>query len=154
MGMGTIQRRRGFTLIELLIVVSIILIILAIAIPHVDKQMRLAREMAVVREIGSVQVAEAQYRSQFGRYGTLAQLGPPASGTDSPEAANLIPKALADGKKNGYIYSVMPTADGYTVTAVPETPKADGRNFYSDQTLTIRNNWNPELATLTSPAIK
>jgi prepilin-type N-terminal cleavage/methylation domain-containing protein len=152
--MGTIQRRRGFTLIELLIVVSIILIILAIAIPHVDKQMRLAREMAVVREIGSIQVAEAQYRSQFGTYGTLAQLGPPTSGTDSHEAANLIPMTLADGKKNGYAYSLVPTPDGYALTAVPEIPKADSRSFYSDQTLTIRNNWNPELATLTSPAIK
>lgn len=47
----------------------------------------------------------------------------------------------------------MPTTDGYAVTAVPETPKSDSRSFYSDQTLTIRNNWNPELATLTSPAI-
>src|SRR5437870_4834695 len=100
------QRRRGFTLIELLIVVSIILVILAIAIPHVDKQLRLARETAVIREIGSIQVAEAQYRSQFGRYATLTQIGPPMSGVDSPEAANLVPKALADGKKNGYIYAV------------------------------------------------
>jgi prepilin-type N-terminal cleavage/methylation domain-containing protein len=146
--------RRGFTLIELLIVVSIILIILAIAIPHVDKQMRLARETAVVREVGSIQVAEAQYHAQFGTYGTLAQLGPPVSGTDGHEGANLIPKALVDGKKNGYVYSLMPTADGYALTAVPETPTADSRSFYSDQTLTIRNNWNPELATLTSPAIK
>ena len=151
--MGTI-RRRGFTLIELLIVVSIIIILLAIAIPHMDKQMLLARETAVIREVGSIQVAEAQYHAQFGTYGTLAQLGPPASGADSHEAANLIPKALADGKKNGYVYSLAPTADGYTVTAVPETPKADSRSFYSDQTLAIRNNWNPELATLTSPAIK
>ena len=147
-------RRRGFTLIELLIVVAIILVILAIAIPHVDKQMRLAREMAVVREIGTIQVAEAQYRSQFGSYGTLAQLGPPASGTDGHESANLLPKGLADGKKNGYMYSLVPTADGYAVTAVPETPKGDSRSFYSDQTLTIRNDWNPELASLTSPAIK
>ena len=152
--MGTIQQRRGFTLIELLIVVSIILIILAIAIPHVDKELQLARETAIVREIGSIQVAEAQYRSQFGSYATLAQLGPPVSGPDNAEAANLIPKALAEGKKNGYLYTVMPAGDGYAVTAVPETPKANGRNFYSDQTLTIRNSWNPELATLTSPAIK
>lgn len=92
--MGTILRRhRGFTLIELLVVISIILVLLAIAILHVDKQMRLAREMAVVREIGSIQAAEAQYRSQFGKYGSLTQLGPPMSGADSPEAANLIPKA-------------------------------------------------------------
>ena len=43
------SRRRGFTLIELLIVISIILVILEIAIPHMDKQIHVAREMAVIR---------------------------------------------------------------------------------------------------------
>src|ERR1700674_1189116 len=142
--MGTIHHRRGFTLIELLVVISIILVILAIAIPHMDKQMQIARELAVIREIGSIQVAETQYNAQFGNYATaLTQLGPPVSGADNHDAANLIPKALADGKKNGYVYSIKPT-DGYVLTAVPETPKSNARNFYSDQTLTIRNDWNPQ----------
>jgi type IV pilus assembly protein PilA len=153
--MGTIQHRRGFTLLELLIVISIILVILAIAIPHIDKQMQLTRELAVIREIGSIQAAQTQYNAQFGNYATdLTQLGPPVSGADSHEAANLIPKALADGKKNGYIYSIKRAADGYVLTAVPETLKSNSRNFYSDQTLTIRNDWSPQFATLTSPAIK
>jgi prepilin-type N-terminal cleavage/methylation domain-containing protein len=47
--MRTIRRHRGFTLIELLIVISIILVILEIAIPHMDKQIHVAREMAVIR---------------------------------------------------------------------------------------------------------
>ena len=50
----TRQRRRGFTLIELLIVISIILVILAIAVPKMNTQMQGAREMAVIREIGSI----------------------------------------------------------------------------------------------------
>ncbi len=150
------RRRRGFTLIELLIVISIILVILAIAVPKMNTQMQGAREMAVIREIGSIHQAETQYYSQFGKYaGNLSQLGPPISGPDGPEAANIIPKVLAEGKKNGYTYSVSATPTGYAVTAVPDSFGNSGRRtFYSDQTLVIRNNWGPEPATPTSPEIK
>lgn len=152
----TRQRRRGFTLIELLIVISIILVILAIAVPKMNKQMQGAREMAVIREIGSIHQAETQYYSQFGKYATtLSQLGPPVSGADGPEAANLLPKVLADGKKNGFIYTLAQTQAGYAVTAVPESFGNSGsRTFYSDQTLVIRNNWGQEPATPASPEIK
>ena len=158
--MGTIRRphvkTRGFTLIELLIVISIILVILAIAVPKMNTQMQGAREMAVIREIGSIHQAETQYYSQFGKYATnLVQLGPPVSGADGPEAANIIPKVLADGKKNGYIYTLAATAGGYSVQAVPESFGNSGRRtFYSDQTLVIRNNWGQEPATPASPEIK
>ena len=152
----TRQRRRGFTLIELLIVISIILVILAIAVPKMNKQMQGAREMAVIREIGSIHQAETQYYSQFGKFATaLSQLGPPVSGTDGPEAANIIPKALADGKKNGFTYTLTPTPSGYAITAVPDSFGNTGsRTFYSDQTLVIRNNWGQEPATPASPEIK
>ena len=149
------RRRRGFTLIELLIVISIILVILAIAVPKMNKQMQTAREMAVIREIGSIHVAETQYASQFGKFaGSLAQLGPPISGADGPEGANLLPKVLTEGKKNGYVYSLTATPSGYTITAVPETAGTSSRTFYSDQSLTIRNNLGPEPATANSPEIK
>jgi type IV pilus assembly protein PilA len=156
-GMRTIrQRRRGFTLIELLIVISIILVILAIAVPKMNKQMQGAREMAVIREIGSIHQAETQYYSQFGKYATaLTQLGPPVSGADGPEAANIIPKILADGKKNGFTYTLIATPSGYAITAVPDSFGNTGsRTFYSDQTLVIRNNWGQEPATPASPEIK
>ena len=152
----TRQRRRGFTLIELLIVISIILVILAIAVPKMNKQMQGAREMAVIREIGSIHQAETQYYSQFGKYATnLTQLGPPVSGADGPEAANILPKILADGKKNGFIYTLTATPSGYAITAVPDSFGNSGsRTFYSDQTLVIRNNWGQEPATPASPEIK
>jgi len=152
----TRQRRRGFTLIELLIVISIILVILAIAVPKMNKQMQGAREMAVIREIGSIHQAESQYYSQFGKYATaLTQLGPPVSGADGPEAANIIPKILADGKKNGFTYTLTATPSGYAITAVPDSFGNTGsRTFYSDQTLVIRNNWGQEPATPASPEIK
>jgi type IV pilus assembly protein PilA len=152
----TRQRRRGFTLIELLIVISIILVILAIAVPKMNKQMQGAREVAVIREIGSIHQAETQYYSQFGKYATaLTQLGPPVSGADGPEAANIIPKILADGKKNGFTYTLTATPSGYAITAVPDSFGNTGsRTFYSDQTLVIRNNWGQEPATPASPEIK
>jgi type IV pilus assembly protein PilA len=154
--MRTIRRRRGFTLIELLIVISIILVILAIAVPKMNTQMQGAREMAVIREIGSINQAEVQYYSQFGKFATsLPQLGPPVSGKDGPEAANILPKILAEGKKNGHIYLLAATASGYAVTAVPEAFGNSGRRtFYSDQTLVIRNNWSQEPATPASPEIR
>ena len=150
------QRRRGFTLIELLIVISIILVILAIAVPKMNKQMQGAREMAVIREIGSIHQAETQYYSQFGKYATnLSQLGPPVSGADSPEAANIIPKVLADGKKNGFTYTLTATPSGYAISAIPDSFGNTGsRTFYSDQTLVIRNNYGQEPATPASPEIK
>jgi prepilin-type N-terminal cleavage/methylation domain-containing protein len=57
--LGPIRRSRGFTLIELLIVISIILVILAIAVPKMNTQMQGTREMAVIREIGSIHQADA-----------------------------------------------------------------------------------------------
>jgi prepilin-type N-terminal cleavage/methylation domain-containing protein len=151
----TRQRRRGFTLIELLIVISIILVILAIAVPKMNKQMQGAREMAVIREIGSIHQAETQYYSQFGKYaGNLTQLGPPVSGADGPESANIIPKVLADGKKNGFTYALTATSSGYAITAIPDSFGNSGsRTFFSDQTLVIRNNWSQEPATAASPEI-
>src|SRR5437764_14373794 len=97
------RRRRGFSLIELLIVISIILIIAAIAVPKMNNQLMAAHEMAAIRQITTIHQAETQYYSQFGKYATtLAELGPPASGTAGPAIADLIPNVLADGKNNRY----------------------------------------------------
>jgi len=153
------QRRRlqrGFSLIELLIVIAIILIIAAIAVPKMNNQVMAAHEMAAIRQVGTIHQAETQYYSQFGRYAaTLAELGPPASGAASPAAADLIPKVLADGKNSGYMFTVVASSTGYSVTAVPEAFGSSGRRtFFSDQTLVIRNNWSQEPANNNSPEIK
>jgi prepilin-type N-terminal cleavage/methylation domain-containing protein len=150
------RRRRGFSLIELLIVIAIILIIAAIAVPKMNNQMQAAHEMAAIRQITTIHQAETQYYSQFGRYATsLAELGPPASGAATPAAADLIPKVLADGKNSGYLFTVTTSPTGYSVTAVPEAFGNSGRRtFFSDQTLVVRNNWSQEPATVTSPEIK
>src|SRR4051812_14743328 len=97
--------RRGFSLIELLIVIAIILIIAAIAVPKMSKQLQAAHETSAVQEIKTIHQAQTQYYSQFGNYATsMLQLGPPASGAAGPAAADLIPKSLAEGKSNGYLF--------------------------------------------------
>lgn len=148
--------QRGFSLIELLIVIAIILVILAIAIPKANQVMMNGREMAAIREIQTIHQAQTQYYSQFGNFATsLQQLGPPSSGTANREGADLIPEVLAGGKHNGHIFTVEASPGGYVVQVVPEAFGGTGRRtFYSDQSLTIRNNWSQEPATAESDPIQ
>jgi len=150
------RRANGFSLIELLIVISIILIIAAIAVPKMNKQLMLAREQAAIRQIGTIHQAETQYYSQFGQYAcTLAQLGPPASGTAGPAAADIIPKSLSEGKNTGYVFTVACSPTGYSVNANPESFGGSGsRCFYSDQTLAIHQSLTAEPANSNSPELK
>ncbi len=147
--------RRGFTLIELLIVMAIILVIAAIAVPQLGKQLMAAHENAAVQTMRNLHADEAQYYAQFQTYATsLTQLGPPASGAAGPAAADLIPKGLAEGHASGYIWSITGSPTGYVITAIPEQFGNSGsRTFFSDQTMVIRNNFSQEPATVNSPAL-
>jgi prepilin-type N-terminal cleavage/methylation domain-containing protein len=150
------RARLGFSLIELLIVIAIILIIAAIAAPKLNIARMQAEEMAALRTIDTIHAAQAQYYSQFGRNAeSLQQLGPPAGGQPGPAAADLISGDLAAGQKSGYVFTVSPTKEGYTVTAVPQVFGQSGRRtFFSDQTMAKRENWGPEPATAQSKEIK
>jgi type II secretory pathway pseudopilin PulG len=141
---------------ELLIVVAILLIIGAIAVPKLSTAMMNAREMAAVRQIHTIHTVQAQYMSQFGRYATsLQELGPPPSGQPGPTGADLVGQDMAQGVKNGYQFVLVGTPTGYTVNANPVTPGTTGRRtFFSDQTGIIRENWGQEPANLSSKEIK
>jgi type IV pilus assembly protein PilA len=147
------RSRAGFTLVELLVSIAIILIILTIAVPMVQYAKLNADETAVIREVQTIHQAQMQYQSQFGKYAIkLSELGPPDQGASGPQAASLIPRSLARGEKNGYVFSMTPAASGYTVTAVPKTFGRTGRRtFYIDQDGIVHQNWGREPATESSP---
>jgi type II secretory pathway pseudopilin PulG len=151
------SRRRGPLLAgEPLIVTSIILVILAIAVPKLGNAKMNASEMAVIREIQTIHQAQTQYRSRFGRFvASLNELGPPNIGLPGPQAAGLISSSLASGYKDGYIFMLTATPQGYSVNANPKVFNSTGRRtFYSDQTMTIHQNWSQEPATASSPELK
>lgn len=149
------RRRRGFTLIELLIVMAIIMVIAGIASVEMGKLLRDTHEKAAILQYRTFFQAELQYNSQFGTYATsLAQLGPPASGSPSAAAADLIPKSLADGHISGYIFSLSAAPNGYAISAVPEQFGNSGsRTFYADASQVVRNNYSQEPATANSPPV-
>jgi type IV pilus assembly protein PilA len=151
------SRQAGFSLIELLIVVAIILIILGVAVPQYNKAMMHGREMAAIQQLKTLQTAQTQYMSQFGRFAiTLAELGPAAAGApEGPSAAGLIPQSLASGSNSGYNFTLAGQASGYAVTAIPAAFGQTGRRtFFSDQTGIVHENWGQEPATAQSPEIK
>ena len=149
------ERQRGFSLVELLIVIAIILIILSIALPQMNKSRRYAQEMKAVAEMGTIQKEEIQYYSEFNKYATLAQLGPPPSGgTEGPDASGLIPASLASGSSGGYNFTITVTPGGYALSAVPKTFGSTGsRTFFSDESGVIRENRTQDPATVNSPPI-
>jgi prepilin-type N-terminal cleavage/methylation domain-containing protein len=153
--MRAVRRRlsqSGFSLVELLIVIAIILIILAFAVPKLTSARMNAQETAAIKAIDTINTAQTQYLSQFGRYAvSLQELGPPASGNATPAAADLIPNDLALGSKQGYNFTMAATPGGYTVNANPITFNSTGRRtFYTDQSMVKRENWRQEPATATS----
>src|SRR5271170_4600300 len=83
------EPHRGFSLIELLIVVAIILVIAAIAIPNFMRSRIAANESASVQNMRNITTANVVYSSTYGvGYATsLAALGPP-SGSGVPSSAN------------------------------------------------------------------
>jgi len=140
---------RGFSLIELLVVVAVILIIAAIAIPNFIQSKMRANEAAAVANVRNITTAEVIYSTTYaiGFSPDLPSLGG-NSAVVSQTNAELIDSVLSGGKKSGFQYSyVVLTTDSlgnvtsYSVNADPTVPNYTGmRHFYSDQTAVIREN--------------
>jgi prepilin-type N-terminal cleavage/methylation domain-containing protein len=141
---------RGFSLIELLIVVAIILIIAAIAIPNLLRSRIAANEASAISSMRTLTTVNHTYNSTYGTgfAPNLASLGPPAGGgAPSATAADLIDSVFAAGTKSGYTftYAAAPAAGGiiyaYVLNGDPTTPGSTGqRYFFTDQTGVVRFN--------------
>jgi type IV pilus assembly protein PilA len=153
------QRSKGFSLIELLIVVAIILIIAAIAIPNLLRSRMAANEASAVGSIRTINTAAITYNSVYGNGfpPSLAAIGT-STGSVSCTNAQLIDSVLTSGTKSGYTFTLTHGAtvltsassscsggygyaDGYVVTAKPITTGTTGqRGFCTDATGVIRFN--------------
>jgi prepilin-type N-terminal cleavage/methylation domain-containing protein len=145
------KKQKGFSLIELLIVVAIILIIAAIAIPNLLRSKMAANEASAVYSLRVINTAQVTYYANYGLgYGALINLSTPAAGCAAASAlsACLIDSNLGGGTKSGYTFtSVAAGGAGTTAnpnstfnsTAVPTALGQSGQNsFCSDGSGVIR----------------
>lgn len=151
------RKQKGFSLIELLIVVAIILIIAAIAIPNLLRSRIAANESSAVGSLRTIITAETTYASAYPTigYAPLGNLGP---GSSTPCVASSLNACLLDNvlgaggvtaTKSGYNFLITdtsapssgPTAvSDYALNADPISAQTGTRHFYADSSAVIRYN--------------
>jgi type IV pilus assembly protein PilA len=149
------SKEKGFSLIELLIVVAIILIIAAIAIPNLLRSKMAANEASAVGSLRTLNTACVTYSTTYGTYpNSLAYLGPAGAGGASSTTADLIDSVLSAGTKSGYVFSFTAgTANlSYQLNADPVTRGQTGqRSFFTDSSGVIRANATAVAANTDTP---
>ena len=149
--------QRGFSLIELLIVVAIILIIAAIAIPNLLRSKMAANEASAVASCRTLNTTIVAYSTTYSTDpSTIASLGPAT--TPSSTTADLIDSLLATGIKSGYTFTYTPVTGGstitaYTILAVPTSTSTGQRKFFTDQSGVIRATTDGTVPTASSTPI-
>ena len=143
------RKQKGFSLIELLIVVAIILIIAAIAIPNLLRARIAANESSAVSSVRTINTAEVTYQTSYPTNGYAAALtnlgGAAGACVPTAAAACLIDSVLSAGAKSGYSFAAVGAnpINGanttYTVGTSPVSFNQTGvRNFCANEDAVIR----------------
>jgi prepilin-type N-terminal cleavage/methylation domain-containing protein len=140
-------KTKGFSLIELLLVVAIILIITAIAVPSFLRSRIAANESAAAASVRTLNTAQISYNSAYPTVGfasTMAALGGTSCAPPTSSSSCLIDTALATGVKSGYSFQLTNVSgtpnSSYNIIASPTTYNYSGIRYfcsYSDAVVRV-----------------
>ena len=127
----SVRRYTGFTLIELMIVITIIAIIVAIALPNILRSRIEANEVAAIQNLRTIVGAEASYHYDYGQYtldfATLYGATPPYLPQDMSQVLN------------GYQFTLEGTVNNFNALATPVAFGNSGtRGFFIDSSGIVR----------------
>ena len=142
------KRRKGFTLVEIMIVVAIIILLAAIAIPNLLRARLNANESAAVGAVKTIVSASISYRAVNSGY--------PTNITELSDATpEYIDDVLGSGDKQGYTFELTGSTNTFTTIAYPQSYQTTGvRSFFADESGVIRSTDDGGNATVGDTALE
>jgi prepilin-type N-terminal cleavage/methylation domain-containing protein len=142
--MENIKRDKGFSMIELLMVVTIIGIISAFAVPALQRARQQAQAASAIQSLKVVGSGQLLYERKYTTYGTFTEL----------LSENVLESQVASGKKSEYAFTLVVggTGKSFTVVAEPTAPTPQSDFFFMDESGVIRFNKGSS-ANVNSPPI-